>query len=422
MKAIRGKRLFYGVHPKGNKELSRAQVIERLQTPARVEILLAQSIGRPANPVVAAGDTVARGQLVAESSGAVSSNIFSGVSGKVVSVGTSIVVECQGTESVSLPVLSDPTTEELRARVKEAGLVGLGGAAFPTAVKLDTPDDVDILLLNGAECEPYLTCDDRLMQERTEEIVKGARYLAKVVKAEEILIGIEENKPEAIEAFERFPDVQPVILQRQYPMGSEKHLIYSCTGRKVPLGKLPASVGVNVQNVATAYAMYEAVELGKPLYERVITVSGRGVETPKNLIAPVGTPVRALLEACGLKENVSKVIMGGPMTGMAIFDLDTPVKKSTGGILALTPEETDTLEPTACLSCGKCASVCPMRLMPMQTEFYTLAGDFRNANERGGVLACIECGACAYICPARRPLLQSIRHAKAELRKQGGKA
>lgn len=421
MKAKQGKRLFHGVHVKDEKSLACTAAIERLQPPDSVEIALSQSIGRPAIPVVTAGERVARGQLIAKRDGAVSSNLFASVCGTVKRVDSAIVIETDGTESVSLPVLHDPSIAEIRDRAKEAGIVGLGGAAFPTAVKLEPPEDVDILLLNGAECEPYLTCDDRLMQEKTDQIVKGARYLARAVKAEQILIGIEANKPKAIAAFEPYPDIQPVILQKQYPMGSEKHLIYACTGRKVPLGKLPSAVGVNVQNVATAFALYEAIELGKPLYERVVTVSGRGVTTPKNLLVPVGTSVRVLLEACGYRDCV-KVILGGPMTGTALFDLDTPVKKSTGGVLALTAAETDVMAPTPCISCGKCASVCPMRLMPMLTEFYTEAREYDLADKKGGVLSCIECGACAYICPARRPLLQSIRSAKAELRKQGGRA
>jgi electron transport complex protein RnfC len=313
--------------------------------------------------------------------------------------------------------LPDLDADHIKTRIKEAGIVGLGGAGFPTAVKVAPADPVDTLILKGAECEPYLTCDHRLMLEHTDEIADGARLLAKAINVSKIIIGIEANKPDAIATFEKFDDIQVVILKKQYPMGSEKHLIYVTTGRKVAPGKLPASAGVVVQNVATAFAVYEAVTLGKPLYERVLTVSGKAVKTPKNLLVRLGTPIQAIIDYCGGEaEAPAKAICGGPMTGVAMQNYDSYTHKTTSGVLLLTKEEAAAYEPTPCLNCGKCADVCPMHLMPMQTAFYAGAGDFEAAAKLGGTINCIECGACEYICPARRPLIQAIRKTKAYLR------
>lgn len=433
MKAVKGKIFFGGVHLKDEKALSCDSPTEVLPEPSTVYISVQQSLGKPAVPCVEKGDKVKEGQLIAEADGAISSNVFASVAGTVKEIKrmtaptgaeeTFIVLESDKSgEKAYLEPLDDPSAEDILGRIKAAGIVGMGGAGFPAAVKDAPKTPVDTFILNGAECEPYLTCDHRLMIERTEGIVEGARLIAKALDVTQIVIGIEKNKPDCIEAFEKYDDIKVVALAKRYPMGSEKHLIYSCTGRKAGLGKLPADVGVIVHNVGTAYAVYEAVKLGKPLYERALTVSGRAVKEPKNLWVKVGTSLKEIVDFCG-GENSSpkKVVKGGPMTGIALADYDSYVTKTTGGILLMSGKEADSMEPTPCLNCGKCADVCPMHLMPMQTAFYSSAGDYENAAKLGNTLSCIECGACEYICPARRPLIQAIRKTKAAMRERAEK-
>lgn len=421
MKAIKAKYAFHGVHVPDKKALASGKAIENAPEQDVLNISLSQCLGKPSIPCVAVGDKVKQGQTIAEAGGFIGAKIHAPVSGTVKSVSGAIVIENDKLyETAYLPPLEDPTPEEIKQRVGEAGIVGMGGAGFPTFVKLNPQDKVDTLVLNGAECEPYLTCDHRIMIEKTSEIAEGIALLKKALGVEKVFLGIEANKPDAIMAFEAYDFIQPVILKKQYPVGSEKHLIYACTGRKVAPGKLPASAGCIVQNVATCLAIYEAVKLGKPLFERVLTVSGEAVTETKNYLVKIGTPLSALVEN-NLTEEVAKIVCGGPMTGAALKDLERTVTKTTGGVVAMTEEATDTDTPTACIACGKCADVCPMNLMPMNTAFYTAAGEYDMANKMGGVMNCIECGACAYICPARRPLIQSIRKAKAEIRKGGQK-
>ncbi len=410
------------------KNIAKDAALEVLPMPETVAISTSQSLGRPATPVVSAGQTVKEGELIARAEGLISSDVFASICGTVTEIKTEngangtdetfIVIKSDASgEKSYLPPLTDPSADEIKARIKDAGIVGLGGAGFPTAVKVAPKTPVDTLILNGAECEPYLTCDHRLMLEKADEIARGARYVAKALGVEKIIIGIEANKPDCIAVFEKYDDIQPVILKKQYPMGGEKQLIYVTTGRKVGIGKLPADVGVVVQNVATCYAVCEAVELGKPLYERVLTVSGKAVQNPKNLWVRVGTPVRSIIDYCG-GESVTpkKVVQGGPMTGVALANYDNYTHKTTSGILLMTEKEAAAEEPTPCVNCGKCADVCPMHLMPMNTAFYAAANDFDAAAQYGQTMACIECGACEYICPAKRPLIQAIRKTKAALR------
>ncbi len=448
MKAVKGKYFFGGIHPKGCKELSCSSPIETMPVPEAVTVSVSQSFGRPAIPCVQVGQTVKEGEIIAKADGEISSNVFASVAGTVSEIkeGTGesggketfiVIKSAEGGEKFSFTPLSSPTAEDIKARIFDCGIVGLGGAGFPTAVKVSPKKPVDTLIVNGAECEPYLTCDHRLMLEKTDEIARGARYAAKALGAQNIIIGIEANKPDAVKAFEPYEDIKVVILKKQYPMGGEKQLIYVTTGRKVKLGELPADCGVNVQNVGTLYAVCEAVELGKSLYERVVTVSGKGVKEPKNILARVGVSVKELIAYCGgeavltqnkknengetTQEEVTaspkKIVMGGPMTGVALPSYDAYVRKTTSGILLLSEKEAAADEPTPCLNCGKCADVCPMHLMPMNTAFYSAAGDFEAAGKLGNVLSCIECGACEYVCPAKRPLIQAIRKTKAELRK-----
>lgn len=416
------------------KSLACGAATEIMPEPEEVLISLSQSLGKPAVACVEKGRKVKEGELIARADGAISSDVFASIAGEVTdikqltgangNVETYIVIKGDGSgEKAYFPPLTDPDAEAIKARIRDCGIVGLGGAGFPAAVKVAPKTPVDTLILNGAECEPYLTCDHRLMLENTDEIARGARLIAKALGVEKIIIGIEANKPDCIAAFEKYDDIQPVILKKQYPMGSEKHLIYVTTGRKVGLGKLPADSGVVVQNVATAFAVCEAVEKGKPLYERILTVSGEAVKQPKNLWVKVGTSVKSIVDYCGGESlPPKKVIQGGPMTGLALATYDVYTHKTTSGVLLLSEKEAAAEEPTPCLNCGMCADVCPMHLMPMQTAFYSAAGNFEAAAKLGNTLACIECGACEYTCPAKRPLIQAIRKTKAYIRSQTQKA
>lgn len=420
MKAVKGKYYFGGIHPRDMKHISASAALEAFPVDT-VTISTSQSRGKPALPVVTAGQSVAEGEVIARADGIISSDVFASICGTVKEIKdidgeTYIVIESDGKDKKKyLPPLETPDADAIRQRIKDAGIVGLGGAGFPTAVKVAAKTPIDTLILNGAECEPYLTCDHRLMIEKTDEIARGARYIANTLGIKKIIIGIEANKPDAISAFEVYDDIQPVILRKQYPMGGEKQLIYVTTGRKVGLGKLPADSGVIVQNVGTCFAVCEAVELGKPLYERVVTVSGKSVANPKNLWVKVGTSVQSIVDFCGESETPKKAILGGPMTGTALESYQTYTHKTTSAVLLLSKEEAAAEEPTPCVNCGKCADVCPMHLMPMNTAFYSSAGDFEAAEKYGNARACIECGACEYVCPAKRPLIQAIRKTKSAL-------
>jgi len=462
LKAVKGKYYFGGVHPKGRKELTASLPIEVMPAPEVVAVSTSQSLGKPAQVAVAVGQAVKEGELIAKADGAISSDVFASVAGTVTEIKectgasgdneTFIVIKADtdGAENkFRFPPLSSPTAEEIKARIKDCGIVGLGGAGFPTAVKVAPKTPVDTLVVNGAECEPYLTCDHRLMVEKTDEIARGARLLATALGVNNVAIGIEANKPDAIAAFEPYEDIKVVILGKKYPLGGERQLAYAVTGRRIPQGKIPADYGVVVHNVATCYAVCEAVEQGKPLYEKVITVSGTAVKEPKNLLVRVGTSVKEIIEYCGgevmtqvikkdldsvkvdkknkveisdnqinEKSTVKKVVQGGPMTGIALASYDNYTHKTTSGILLLSEKEAAADEPTPCLNCGKCADVCPMHLMPMNTAFYSAAGDYEAAQKYGNVNSCIECGACEYICPAKRPLIQAIRKTKAALRQK----
>ena len=443
MKAVKGKYYFGGIHVKDMKSISNGAALEVMPDPETVAISCSQSLGKPATPCVEAGQAVKEGQIIAKAEGLISSDVFASISGTVTEIkemtGASgaeekyiFIKRGENAEKEFLKPLQSPSAEEIKQRIKDAGIVGLGGAGFPTAVKVSPEKPVDTLIVNGAECEPYLTCDHRLMLEKADEIARGARYIATALGVGKIIIGIESNKPDCIAKFEEYEDIQPVKLAKKYPMGGEKQLIYTTTGRKVGAGKLPADVGVIVQNVATCYAVCEAVELGKPLIERVVTVSGQGIKQPKNLWVKLGTPVKDIVEFCGGEITViekdengevvevavppKKVIQGGPMTGVALASYDNYTHKTTSGILLLTDGEAAAEEPTPCLNCGMCADVCPMHLMPMNTAFYSAGGDFESAAKYGNVSYCIECGACEYVCPAKRPLIQAIRKTKAALR------
>lgn len=420
-----------GTHPHegaNGKSVNGGNAIVRLPAPPRVIIPLSQHIGAPAKALVKKGDLVKVGQLIGQASGYVSANVHASVSGKVwdvqpcllasgMSVPAVIIDNDYKDEWVELHPAAQPenlSADELRRIVTEAGIVGLGGATFPTAVKLNPAPGktIEKLVINGAECEPYLTADHRLMLEHAEEVIQGIRIVMKALGIKEALIGVEDNKPDAIAALTAAATEGMTVkaLPVRYPQGGEKQLVYALTRRKVPAGGLPLDVGVAVCNVGTCYAIQQAVCLGKPLIERITTVGGL-VEKPGNFLVRIGSTVEQLLDACGgVQDGVKQMIYGGPMMGMAIARTDIPVTKGCSGILALGQEAKEPLE-SACIRCGRCLRACPMQLMPAKLDALSRAQRFDQA-EKLGVMNCMECGVCTFVCPAKRSLTQSCRTAK----------
>lgn len=425
-----------GVHPPYFKEATREGEIGGASLPRIVRIPLQQHIGAPANPVVELGEHVKTGQLIAEAGGYVSAAVHSSVSGRVTAIrafphpwGTkmpAIEIESDGrdTSSQDTSVVSDYLSlspEEIIQAVHRAGIVGMGGAGFPTHVKLKPPlgRRIHTLILNGAECEPFLTCDFRLMLERPDEILQGALLLKKAVSADRIIIGIEANKEEAIESMSGaaapFGEVSVERLEVKYPQGSELQLIKAVAGVELPKSKLPLEAGFVVQNVATSFAVFEAVARRKPLYERVVTVAGSGVKEPRNFLVRIGTLFSDLLEQAGsIAEDAAKVIMGGPMTGLAEHSLEVPVVKGTCGILVFRRWEAPVFDALACVRCGRCEAHCPSGLPTARIGLAVEFGKFDFA-EAMGVTECIECGCCSYVCPSKRPMTHYMRAAKAEI-------
>lgn len=430
-----------GIHPQYSKESTAGQPIRAAAPPPQVVIPLCQHIGAPCEPLVAKGDRVLLGQKIGDSSAFVSAPVHASVSGTVAAVenrphpslGSSlaVVIDNDGQDELD-PSLSGAgardavSVEDIRRAVRAAGVVGLGGAAFPTAVKITPPQGkpIEVVVLNGAECEPYLTADHRLMLEETQETLDGLGLIVKACGAKRGLIAIEDNKPDAVEAISQAlaagkgpagVEVQIVLLHTKYPQGSEKQLVWACLNREVPSGGLPLDVGVVVSNVGTAGAVARAVAHGTPLYERVVTVTGSPVAQPQNLRVRLGTSFAELIEQCGgFVKPVAKVINGGPMMGIALPGLDFPVVKGTSGLLCLGQDEAGVDVVGPCLKCGRCVENCPMFLAPLWIAAYGERGLHEQA-ERLGALDCMECGSCAYICPARRPLVQAIRHSKGEI-------
>ena len=424
-----------GIHPPYNKELASGKAIKSAPVPAEVVIPLQQHIGAPCEPLVKAGDRVEVGQKIGSSDAFVSAPVHSSVAGTVKEIADlpnftgarvkSVVVtadasqpEFQKKPGKDLDAL---TAEEIRDISREAGLVGMGGAAFPTHVKITPPKDkpVDTVIINGCECEPFLTCDHRQMLERGDNMLAGARLLKAAVGASKVIIGVEANKMDAADALRSrasgLSDVEVEVLEVKYPEGAEKMLIFALTGRKVPPGKLPSEVGCLVQNVGTAIALYEACAWGKPLYERVVTVTGPGVREPANLLCAIGTPISALLDACGgTVGNPVKLIMGGPMTGWAQPDASASVVKGTSGVVVLTSDVVELGEEADCVRCGKCIDACPMFLSPNFIVQAARRGQWDKA-EMWGALDCFECGCCSFECPAYIPHVDYVRKAKAEI-------
>jgi len=429
-----------GVHPEYHKELTATMAVKVMKPPEKVVIPLQQHIGAPCEPLEAieVGAEVKKGQKIADSSGFVSAPIHASVSGKVTAIGPynhplgrpveSITIESDGQdqwdENIEPPGNPDKlTSEEIQKIVREAGIVGLGGATFPAHVKLSPPKEkkIDVVVINGAECEPYLTADHRVMLEKPGEIVFGLKMMIKALGAEKGVIGIEDNKADAIKVMEQAVSEEDNItvtpLHTKYPQGAEKMLIEVTTGRIVPAGGLPLDVGVVNHNVGTAVAITDAVREGKPLIERVLTVTGSGINRPANLLVRAGTLVSEVIELCGgLKENTLKLIIGGPMMGIAQPSPDLPVIKGTSGILALTDEDVYLAESSPCIRCAKCVDGCPMYLLPT-TIAQAAEHELYKRAEKLYAMDCFECGCCAYICPSKIPLVQWIRIAKAEITK-----
>ena len=429
-----GKRMFPGgIHPHegvGGKAANCGNAIVELSAPPRVIIPLSQHIGAPAKALVQKGDYVKVGQMIGEAGGFVSAPVHSSVSGTVVGVEKCLLAN--GMEVSAIVIDNDYkdewtelhpsdhpetlTPKELADIVRAAGIVGMGGATFPTSVKLSPPPGktVEKLVINGAECEPYLTADHRLMLEKAAGIIDGIRLMMLALDVKEAIIGVENNKMDAVaaltEAAKAAEGIVVKALPVRYPQGGEKQLVYATTRRKVPCGALPLEVGCVVCNVGTCFAIHEAIRLGKPLIERVTTVGGM-VNNPGNFLVRIGTPIEALLDACGgMKPGVKQFINGGPMMGQAMSRTDIPVTKGCSGILALGEEAEEPLE-SACIRCGRCIQACPMLLAPAQLDNAIRADDFEAA-EKLGVMNCMECGACTFVCPAKRCLTQSFRTGK----------
>lgn len=415
-----------GVHPPEKKELSRDFPLETFRIPEKIYLYLVQSAGSPPKLLIEKGQEVKTGQKIAEASSLISANLHSPVTGiveditkmfhPVLGAPSDLLVIKRTSEKDEWELLepidfenSDPKL--LVERVKEAGIVGLGGAAFPTHVKLSPPKEIDTLIINGAECEPYLTVDHRLMLERTEELITGIRIIMKILNVKKAVIGVENNKKDAIEALKRFSNegIEVVALKTKYPQGAEKQLIKAILNREVPSGGLPMDVKVVVQNVGTAIAIKEAVVDGKPLIERGLTVTGEGVKTPKNVVARIGTPIEELIDfAGGYNGEVERVVLGGPMMGIAVPNTSIPTMKGTSGVLVLTKEVTGSIYTRNCIRCGRCVEACPMNLRPNVLYKLVQAKKYDEAASEG-LFDCIECGSCAYICPSK---IDHVRHMK----------
>lgn len=419
------------------KELTGGSSIRPLKPPAKVIIPLVQHLGKPVHPVVKAGDLVKTGQLIGSlEDKAIYAPVHSSVSGKVIAIdelahpglgrARAVVIGSDGLDQkIDFKANSEGVIEQLpphdiRKLIFDAGVVGMGGAGFPTHIKLSPPKPVDSFILNGAECEPYLTCDNRLMLEKTGEIIQGIGLALKCLGVKQAYIAIEDNKPEAIRAFEkvaRTTKYEIRILKSAYPQGGERQLIKAVLGREVPAGKYPFDVGAVVNNAATIYAMYEAVYLGKPLYERVITISGDCLENPGNYLARIGTSIQDLINECGpFKKEPERIVFGGPMMGVAQYSLDTPVIKTTSGALFLSEKEAKAAQDAFCLRCGRCVEACPLGFMPCMIALAVEKGKWDLAKTYGA-LECMECGSCSYVCPQRRNIVQQIKYAKARIPK-----
>jgi len=425
-----------GIHPPYNKELTNKKQIKIAEIPKQLIVPMVQHIGAPCNPTVNVGDVVKEGQLIGDNSSFVSAPIHAPVSGKIKKIEkalhplgtkvTSVFIEPDGEDKKDyLPPLGREIKElnpkEMVSRIRKAGIVGLGGATFPAHVKFSPPKgkSIDTLIINGCECEPYLSADHRLMIEKTEDIGLGAQMIGKILSVSNIIIAIEENKPDAITAFsKRVKDtsIKCYVTKTKYPQGAEKTLIKAITNREVPGGGLPMDVGVVVSNVGTACSVCEAIRDGKPLIERVVTITGNGIKEPNNFLVRIGTKVSDLVEqAGGIVGDIGKLVIGGPMMGIAQSSFDIPVLKGTSGVLLMQREKYMNDQYHPCIKCSFCVKACPINLIPSTLSVIAEAKDWELA-EKYGVNDCIECGSCDYVCPSKRPIVQLIKTAKLKLR------
>ena len=424
------KHLFFGgIHPKYKKEMSKTILTVRAIEPETVVIPMVQHIGAPCTPLVAVGDYVRRGQKIGDGEG-LCVPVHASVSGTVVAIeprphvrGTlvnAVVIQNDfKNESVTMPIAKND--DELLHNIREAGIVGMGGAAFPGNVKaLGAMGNVDTLIANGCECEPYITADDTLLRCTPEQVLEGMLILRSLLHPRRTVLAVEDNKTEAIAELQKllpvYPDIELAILPTRYPQGSEKQLIQAVTGRQVPPGQLPVKVGCAVFNVSTFAAICRAATEGKPLTERIVTVSGEAIAQPQNFLVPIGTSFHDLIEiAGGLHDKTERVISGGPMMGAAQSDLAVPVVKATNSILCLLKDVNGAAENPVCLRCGKCVGVCPMRLQPLYMYRFTNAGRVDELN-RMNLMDCMECGSCAFTCPGKLPLVETFRKGKQMVR------
>ena len=435
------KRLFFGgIHPKYNKEMSKTVTFFQTIYPKQIIIPMQQHIGAPCQPLVKVGDRVLRGQKIGDGEG-LCVPVHASVSGTVVAIEprphtsgrlvNAVVIENDFLDESVPEVGCDLPLEQLDAEtvlhtIREAGIVGMGGAAFPGNVKaLTSMGKIDTLIANACECEPYITADDSLLRTEPEHVLEGMQILRQILKPERVVLAIEDNKAEAIqkvkELLKDHKEIEVVVLPTMYPQGAEKQLVQSVTGREVLPGQLPASVGCAVFNVSTFAAIYRAVRLGRPLYQRIVTVSGEAIAQPQNFIVRIGTQLHDLIEvAGGLNEKTERVISGGPMMGFAQSDLSVPVIKATNSVLCLLKDVNGAAENPVCLRCGKCVAVCPMRLQPLYMYRFVNAGRLDELT-RLNLLDCMECGSCAFTCPGKLPLVESFRKGKAMLREAKNK-
>ncbi len=434
-------RIRGGVHPRAHKATTAERdILQSLPLPSRFTLPLFQQAGANAFPIVKVGEKVAKGQSIAVSGAGLSANLHAPTSGTIVAIEAAVAPHPSGLPSQAIilepdgddrwleparvddPFARDP--ESLSDEVEKSGIVGLGGAIFPSAIKLRQGRRFEIktLIINGGECEPYLTTDDRLMRERAEAIVEGARLIQHIIGCYEVIIGIEDNKPQAIIAMKvaaaPYGKIRVQAVPAMYPMGSAKQMIQAVTGKEVPSGGRSNDLGILVHNVATAYAIQQALRLGRPLLSRVITVAGGCVNSPRNVEALFGTPVQHLLDHCGgLSQTPSRLIMGGPMMGQQLPSTQVPVMKGTSGILALNRKEVNEQTPSACIRCSRCVDACPMGLMPLEMAKFSRVDDFDNASHYG-LSDCILCGSCSYVCPSHIPLVNYFEYAKGELKQR----
>ncbi|MBI1423324.1 MAG: electron transport complex subunit RsxC [Gammaproteobacteria bacterium] len=429
-----------GVHPEGHKQATGTRPIEVFPLPQRLYIPVQQHAGAPAEPTVKPGHHVLKGRLLAHGQGTISAPVHAPTSGTIVDIVDhtaphpsglpvrTLILEPDGkdewmqTEPVINPFELDP--DEIAVRVGASGVVGMGGAAFPSAVKLQQgkTKSIKTLIINGGECEPYLTCDDRLMQERAQEIIDGVRIMLHATRAPRALIAIEDNKPDAIfsmrQAANLFENLTVVPVPSLYPMGSDRQMIHTLTGLEVPSGRRSADIGVLMHNVGTAYAVHNAIRKSRPLVSRIVTVGGGAVREPRNLEVPIGTLMKDLFEYCGgFSETPQRILMGGPMMGQVMPNTDVPIIKGTSGIIALTRKEITQQQTMPCIRCGSCAQVCPCGLLPMELAARSNKGQFDNAVDYG-LLDCISCGSCSYVCPSHIPLVQYFEYAKGVIASQ----